>query len=635
MLAPPMAPPAGMMQPAGPGAMPGQQAAALGTMPMQGPMGQGAMPPLPAPPVTLHDVVVVRSKTYAQVKIEPVPPEEFGISRNARSLATTDYAFHKVIISRAKLVSQGYDEAQVKTLTSYIGTSNTEELNRDTVDESRMGSGDDLNWAGQQVEVTEHYIRMDYKGDGKPCLYQVTTGGSQGDILKKDGKPDIEEIDAIPLAAMTPVIITHRFFGRSIADLVMDIQRIKTALLRSMLDNAYLSNNPRVEVAESFAGPDTLDDLLVSRPGGIVRTKQPGGLNWQIVPSIAAQTFPVLEYMDSTREFRTGVTRQGQGIDADALQNQSAAAVNNVFTAAQSRIKLIARIFAETGIRDLFALIHATIRKHGQEAQTVQLRGQWVAVDPREWKKRDHMTAHVGLGDGTKQQQLGMMNMVIGAQEKAIAAGLVSRRNLHNSATNLARLAGFKNADQFFVDPGKPPDQSDPASQPIPPPPDPKVAAAQQQAQLEQQKAQHQAQLDDNKQKNDLMHQQAKNAAELELARQKAALDKDKMLLDAELKTREHQQQMAHEQQHHEQQLQIAAHKANAATKPKASIEVKHGAEEITGPMSGVVAQLGHHLATHSQAQTQAIVGALQHAAKPKRVVRGKDGKVSHVETVG
>jgi hypothetical protein len=205
-----------------------------------------------------------------------------------------------------------------------------------------------MNQAARRIEVTEHYIRMDYEGDGKACLYKVTTGGSQGDILKKDGKPDIEPVDVMPFAAMTPVIVTHRFFGRSIADLVMDIQRIKTALLRAMLDNAYLANNPRVEVAEQFAGPDTLDDLLVSRPGGIVRTKQPGGLTWQVVPSIAAQTFPVLEYMDAARELRTGVTRQGQGIDADALQNQSATAVNTVFTAAQARIKLIARIFAET-----------------------------------------------------------------------------------------------------------------------------------------------------------------------------------------------------------------------------------------------------------------------------------------------
>lgn len=321
----------------------------------------------------LHDVEALRPRNAAQAKVETVPPEEFGISRNARSLRDCDYCFHKVLLSEARLIAQGFDKAQVKTLPIYTAISNTEELERNTVDESQY-TGDQTNQAARRIEVTEHYIRMDYEGDGKARLYKVTTGGSQGDILKKDGKPDIEPVDVIPFAAMTPVIVTHRFFGRSIADLVMDIQRIKTALIRAILDNAYLAVHPRVEVSESHATETTLDDLLVSRPGGVVRTKMPGGVNWQQVPSIAGAIFPVLEYADATREWRTGVSRQGQGIDANALANQSATAVNQAFTAAQARMKLIARIFAETGIRDLFALLHQIIRKHGESGHTVQLR---------------------------------------------------------------------------------------------------------------------------------------------------------------------------------------------------------------------------------------------------------------------
>jgi hypothetical protein len=487
----------------------------------------------------LHDVEALRSRNAAQAKVEPVPPEEFGISRNARSLRDCDYCFHKVVLGEARLVAQGFDKGQVKTLPTYTAISNTEELDRNTVDESQY-AGDQTNQAARRIEVTEHYIRMDYEGDGKACLYKVTTGGSQGDILKKDGKPDIEPVDVIPFAAMTPIIVTHRFFGRSIADLVMDIQRIKTALLRAMLDNAYLSNNPRVEVAEQFAGPDTLDDLLVSRPGGIVRTKQPGGLNWQVVPSIAAQTFPVLEYMDAAREFRTGVTRQGQGIDADALQNQSATAVNAVFTAAQARIKLIARIFAETGIRDLFALLHQIIRKHGESGHTVQLRKQWVTVNPREWKTRNELTVHVGLGTGTRQQQLGMMNMVVAAQEKAIAVGLVSRRNLHNSAIHLARLAGFKNADEFFTDPAAPPNAQDPAAAPIEPPPHPDTMKAQ----AAQHEAQGQIQLTAAKAQADAQHEAAKTQAGLALEQQRFEHQKQLAVMEHGLRAEAHRMEM-------------------------------------------------------------------------------------------
>src|SRR3982075_1092278 len=321
----------------------------------------------------LHDVECVRSKSAAGVKIEPVPPEEFGISRNARSLRDCDYAFHKVLLTPAKLIAQGYDKAQIDALPTYSNIANTEEVQRDTVNEYQY-TGDENNKAARRIEVTEHYVRMDYEGNGKAGLYQVTSGGSQGDILTKDGKPDIRPIDEIPFAAMTPVIVTHRFFGRSIADLVMDIQRIKTALLRGALDNLYLHNHPRVEVPESHASDNTLDDLLVSRPGGIVRTKAPGGLQWQVVPDIGGHVFPLLQYQDATREWRTGVSRQGQGVDPNALQNQVATIANQMFNAAQAKVKMIARIFAETGIRDLFSLLHALVRKHGSQAQAVRLR---------------------------------------------------------------------------------------------------------------------------------------------------------------------------------------------------------------------------------------------------------------------
>ncbi len=442
-----------------------------------------ALPPplgedLPEGGPLLHDVECVRAKDAAQARVEAVPPEEFGISRNARSLRDCDYCFHKILVQQDKLIAEGYDPDQVKRLPTYTALTNIEEVRRDTVNEYEY-TGDENNQAARRIETTEHYIRMDYAGDGKACLYKVRTGGQQGDILIKDGKPDIVPFDDIPFAAMTPVIQTHRFFGRSLADLVMDIQRIKTAILRGVLDNVYLANNPRVEVAEQFASSETLDDLLVSRPGGIVRTKQPGGLTWQVVPSIAAQAFPVMEYMDAMREWRTGVTRQGQGIDADALQNQTATAVNQVFTAAQAKIKLIARIFAETGIKDLFWLLHEIIRKHGQARATVQLRNQWVTIDPREWKKRDHLTVHVGLGSGTKQAQLAALGQVMGLQEKAIQLGMVSKRNLHNSAREFVKLAGLQFPSEYFLDPAAPPNPLDPASAPIAPPPNPDMLKAQ------------------------------------------------------------------------------------------------------------------------------------------------------------
>ena len=323
---------------------------------------------------------------------------------------------------------------------------------------------------------------------------------------------------------MTPVIVTHRFFGRSIADLVMDIQRIKTALLRALLDNAYLANNPRTEVAESHATETTLDDLLVSRPGGIVRTKTPGGLAVIQHPDIGGHVFPLLQYQDATREWRTGVSRQGQGVDPNALQNQVATIANQMFDAAQAKVKLIARIFAETGIRDLFSLLHAVVRKHGSQAQTVRLRNQWVTVDPRDWKARNDMTINVGLGAGGKTEQLAHLTSLIGLQKEALAAGkanLVSDDNLYNSAKEFTKLVGLKNVDRYFTDP---------KTQPPPQPgPDPALIELQMKNAIEATQAQA-----------DIATQQKKLEAEMALAQQKFNLEKELRLLDAQIKSDEH-----------------------------------------------------------------------------------------------
>ena len=353
--------------------------------------------------------------------------------------------------------------------------------------------------------------------------------------MLRDGEPDVVREDVIPFAAMTPVIVTHRFFGRSIADLVMDIQRIKTALLRALLDNAYLANNPRTEVSELHATETTLDDLLVSRPGGIVRTKQPGGLNILKHPDIGGDVFPLLQYQDATREWRTGVSRQGQGVDPNALQNQVATIANQMFNASQAKVKLIARIVAETGIRDLFSLLHATVRRHGSQAQTVRLRNQWVTVDPRDWKARADMTINVGLGTGSKAEQLAHLQLIIAAQKEAIAAGLVSAKNLFHSAKELVKLAGHKNVEAFFTPPGAPVNPTDQTSAPLTPPADPKHAEIVAKAAVEKAKIE-----------TDAAHQKMKLDAQLAFERQKFELEKELKLLDIQIARERHQQDMAH-----------------------------------------------------------------------------------------
>jgi hypothetical protein len=233
------------------------------TRPAGAPQDEGAPPSRPK----LHDVTIEIRRARECAHVEGVTPEEFGISRRARSIKDADYCFHDVFRTQSQLIAQGYDREQVKKLPSYMLAHTIEEQARDTVNESTLRQGDDgLNEASRLIRITEHYVRMDYEATGEAALYRCTTAGEEGELLLRDGEPDVVREDQIPFAAMTPAIVTHRSFGRSIADLVMDIQRIKTALLRALLDNAYPANNPRTEVPESHATETTLDDLLVSRP---------------------------------------------------------------------------------------------------------------------------------------------------------------------------------------------------------------------------------------------------------------------------------------------------------------------------------------------------------------------------------
>jgi len=462
--------------------------------------------------ITSHDVTIEQTKDASKVCVIGVPPEEVGIERGARSLRDCNYFYHDVRKTKEELIEQGYDEDQITSLLPDTGQRGIESTSRDTTSGAGFAGGDKES---QRLLITEHYVRMDYEGKGKSELYRVTTGGANGDVLRINGKDDIQPIDVIPFAAMTPIPMPHRFFGRSIADLVMDIQRIKTALMRGMLDNVYLSNNPRVEVAEENAGPNTLDDLLVQRPGGVVRTKRLGGIQWQVVPNISGNLFPAIEYMDATREWRTGVTRQGQGIDANALQNQSATAVSQAFTAAQARLRLVARIMAETGIKDMFSLIHATIRKHGQQAKTVRLRNQWVQVDPRNWKTRNDLTINVGLGTGGKQQRLASLTMLAGLQEKAMASGLtnlVSAEHLYSTAKEIVKALELKNVDAYFSDPKSQP--------PLQPKPDPKMIELQAKNEIEKTQAQADIAVQTQKTQAEIAANEQKQMIELQMARE-------------------------------------------------------------------------------------------------------------------
>jgi hypothetical protein len=241
--------------------------------------------------------------------------------------------------------------------------------------------------------------------------------------------------------------------------------------MRQLLDNMYLTNNNRTAVMDGMVN---LDDLLTTRPGGIVRTKQPP--NQVIMPmqsqTISQQAFPLLEYLDTVRESRTGVTRYNQGLDADSL-NKTATGVNALMTQSQLRMELVARVFAETGIKDLFSKIFELTCKYQDKERIVELNNQFIPVKPTEWRNKFNISITVGLGTGSNDQQIMMMNNILERQLQAfqLQGGkeypMVSLKNIYNSLSKIIENAGLKNVDNYFVDP----EQGKQMVQPTPPPP--------------------------------------------------------------------------------------------------------------------------------------------------------------------
>lgn len=433
-------------------------------------------------PTIAHNVKVKRIAKLRRVKIEAIPPEEVLLTTKHRTVTLQDADFiqHRTRRTISDLRAQGFDiDDDIASDDGEDTMLNDESISRDLYDEFTADMEGDREL--RKIMVRETYIRIDRDGDGIAELRRVLT---IGDTILED-----DPCDLIPFAALTPILMPHRHVGRSYADLVMDLQLIKSTVLRQILDNMYLANNGRTAVN---ANRVNLDDLLVSRPGGVVRVDgDPGGSVMPIQhPILGATSFSMIEYIDTLRENRTGVTKYNQGLDSNSL-NKTASGVSQIMTASQQRIELVARLFAETGVKDLFLIVHALCRKHSQKAEVIRLRGQWVPIDPRQWKKRSDLSIAVGLGTGNKDQQLQHLMTILTAQREAIAIGIATPKNIYNALVKLTQNAGFKDPDEFWTSPQEQqPQPSQPSPEEI------KAQAEQMKAQMDMQDAEKQRQFD-------------------------------------------------------------------------------------------------------------------------------------------
>ena len=462
---------------------------------------------IPAPIV--YDVKLKRTNVESRIQIDNIPPEEFLINKRAKSLKDASFVCHRTTMTVSDLVEMGYDQDEVEEYAGYTDIETSEERQVRFQDLESNSEFDTMDASMKEVLVTESYIKVDYDGDGIAEYRRVLTIGDGYKIL------DNEETDIMPFAILSPILMPHRAIGRSVAELVMDVQLIKSTLMRQLLDNIYNTNNSRTIAVE---GQVNLDDLLTNRTGGVVRTRAPGMVQALPVADVSNAVFPALNYMDSVKEQRTGLSRQSMGLDADALQSTTAVAVNAMQSAAQGKIEMIARVFAETGVKDLFRGLLHLVTKYQSKPQMIRLNNDFVQMDPREWSNMYDMQINVGLGTGQAAEQIGKLLNIAAKQEQIMQTmgpnnPMVSPTEYRNTLAKVAELSGFKNPTEFFKDP-----RDAPPPPPQQPPVDPRI-------QMEQQKMQADMQLAQQKAANDLELQREKIQIEMQFKREQMAAD--------------------------------------------------------------------------------------------------------------
>lgn len=526
----------------------GNQQAAQAVMALQQQMQQI----MQMPPKLVYDITCKRSKKGGKIAIENVPPEEFLISRKAKNIKDAMFVGHRVMRTVSELKSMGYKNVDQLTSDDNGQQYSMERVERLSFDDEMPYANTDqpaLDESQRIIWVTECYIRCDYDGDGIAELRKVVRAGNE--ILEN------EVVDMAPFVYIVPVVMPHRFFGLSLADLAMEGQKTNTSILRAMLDNLYLQVNGRYFAVENQVN---LDDLLTSRPGGVVRVKSPNAVGrLDQAAGDSGDAMGMLQYMEAFTEKSTGWNRMSQATpNADSL-NQTATAANIVTNKADMRTDLIARNFA-CGVVDLFKMMLKLVCQHQDAAEQVKLNEEWVDIDPREWRNQFSFTINIGLGTGSKDQLVQHLMMQLNVQKEGLQIGITSPEGIYQSAKKLSEALGFKNCETYWTDPAKNPQQ---------PKPDPEMVKLQAQTQADAQKFQAQTQVDQQKHAADLAMREKEMQFQSQLREHELNLEAQKQQQQAQLDMQERQHKAELDAQLATQQLQFNQWKAQLESETK------------------------------------------------------------------
>ena len=391
-----------------------------------------------------YTVKLARTKRGGCNKLYSVPPEQFKLSQRSSDLETADYCCHETEVRRHQLLDMDFDPKLVETLNANKDR-DTSRQDRRFPEETRS-ENQPHNPGSDLLTLCEEYYRVDANGDGKAELIQAFRVGKT--ILSR------EEVDENPFDAWSADRVPNRLIGLGLADKVKQTQKIKTHLTRQMLDNVYLSNNPRIEVPDAAVGENTFEDLLTYRIGGLIRTKGQGNMMRPIeTPDRSATALTAIQYMDMVREQQSGITKNGMALNSESIDPKSATQTRKEDRNEQARKRLMTRMIAETLLVPVFRKILKNIVKYQDFERQLKLNGKWVMMDPRGWHADLKARVATGLGHANKDEQLQAAMALLNVQQQGHALGLVTEKNLFKGAEKLCQALGYKQPEELFLNP--------------------------------------------------------------------------------------------------------------------------------------------------------------------------------------
>lgn len=399
--------------------------------------------PHPHIPNMLESLRVKFVKSKPTICIHSVPLDEFRISRKAKSVENTPLIGHDQIVNVSVLVEQGYE---LEDLAEYMDAS-PDNFSVDRMFRNRGLEEGDLTDAWD-VRYGCYYIRIDKDGDGIAELREIHTIGDAHHIL-------YDEVVQYPnFAVWSPDPEPHTLVGDSPADLVKDIQEIKTNMLRGSLDSLAQSIWPRTVFNQTVTNTD---DVLNDEIGAPIRTTtDPGNAVMSINHNFVGQpVFQMFGVMETLRQQRTGISDASKGLPANALQSTAQTGVDAIVQGAQERIELCARILAETGMKQLFKGLLREIVAHPNQERTVKLRGRWENINPSTFDPTMRISVNPTLGKGSDMTRLMVLQDVKQTQtavmqQFGVENPLCGIQEFRNTLTDILAIANVKNVGRYY-----------------------------------------------------------------------------------------------------------------------------------------------------------------------------------------